>query len=57
VLKCRLRPLDFAAYAPVVFTPAEQAQLRTAFPSGVCDYQRPGVGQQRPKGTWLDYGT
>lgn len=55
VLKCQLQPLDFADY-PVTFTPQEQAELRSAFPTGVCDYQRPGVGQQRPLGTWLSYG-
>ena len=27
-----------------------------AFPSGVCDYSRPGVGLQRPIGSWLSYG-
>jgi len=21
----------------------------------VCDYSKPGVGQQRPRGVWLDY--
>jgi hypothetical protein len=55
VLKCQLKPLDFRDY-PVTFTPAEQAELRAAFPTGVCDYQRPGVGQQPPVGTWLNYG-
>ncbi|GHH79273.1 hypothetical protein GCM10018793_31650 [Streptomyces sulfonofaciens] len=53
-LKCALRPLDFADY-PVRFTRAQRAQLRRAFPTGVCDYGRPGVGQVRPAGTWLDY--
>ena len=55
VMKCRLRPLDFGDY-PVTFTADEQAMLRAAFPSGVCDYGRPGVGQVRPRGTWLSYG-
>ena len=54
-LKCSLRPLDFRSY-PVTFTAAEQQELRQAFPSGVCDYRRPGVGQQRPIGSWLSYG-
>jgi hypothetical protein len=53
-LKCTLRPLDFADY-PVTFTAAEQAQLRGAFPSGVCDYASPGVGHRSPIGTWLTY--
>ncbi|MGH3421595.1 MAG: DUF6351 family protein, partial [Streptosporangiaceae bacterium] len=50
VLKCQLRPLDFRDY-PVSFTAADQAELRTAFPTGVCDYQLPGIGQQPPQGT------
>ncbi|GHF60796.1 hypothetical protein GCM10017566_37680 [Amycolatopsis bartoniae] len=54
VLKCRLKPLDFRDY-PVTFTDAEKRQLRSAFPTGVCDYGKPGVGQREPVGTWLDY--
>ena len=37
------------------FTSAEKALLRKAFPSGVCDYSRKGVGERPPRGTWLDY--
>ncbi|MGW4059346.1 DUF6351 family protein [Amycolatopsis sp. NPDC004747] len=55
VLKCRLKPLDFRDY-PVTFTAAERTRLRAAFPEGVCDYGRPGVGQRPPIGTWLSYG-
>jgi hypothetical protein len=40
-----------------MFTDVEKAQLRAAFATGVCDYQRPGVGRQRPSDTWLDYGS
>jgi hypothetical protein len=54
-MKCSLTPLNFAGY-PVTFTAAEQAQLRATFPTGVCDYHRPGVGQQHPIATWLSYG-
>lgn len=53
-LKCALRPIDWSAY-PVTFTPAEKAELDSAFPDGVCDYQRPGPEQQRPIGAWLNY--
>ncbi len=53
-LKCALKPLDVRRYG-VKFSPADQAKLRQAFPSGVCDYSRPGVGQQRPAGTWISY--
>ncbi len=54
-LKCSLRPLHFRDY-PVTFTSAEKAQLRQAFPTGVCDYNRRGVGVQAPIGSWLSYG-
>ena len=52
VLKCALKPINFAEYK-VVFTAAEQAQLRGIFPNGVCDYSQPGVGQQPLLGTYL----
>lgn len=55
VLKCALKPLDFADY-PVTFTASERAELRQAFPSGVCDYARPGAGQRQHPSAWLDYG-
>ncbi|GAA5201251.1 DUF6351 family protein [Rugosimonospora acidiphila] len=55
VLKCALRPLNFGDY-PVAFTAAQKAELRSAFPTGVCDYRRPGPQQQRPAGVWLTYG-
>jgi hypothetical protein len=54
VLKCALRPLNFADY-PVSFTGAQKAELLSAFPAGVCDYRRPGPQQQRPAGVWLTY--
>ena len=31
------------------------AQAQT-FPDGVCDWTRPGVGQQPLTGTWLSFG-
>ncbi len=54
-LKCNLKPLNLSAY-PVTFTAAEQQELRQAFPSGVCDYARPGVGFREPIAPWLSYG-
>lgn len=53
-LKCRLAPVDLRDY-PVRFTAAQQARLRAAFPGGVCDHTRPGVGERPPRGTWLRY--
>jgi hypothetical protein len=54
-LACALRPLDFRDY-PVTFTGEEQARLRQVFPTGVCDYTRPGTGQRQKATAWLDYG-
>jgi hypothetical protein len=58
-LSCQLKPLARTAYS-VTFTDPEWAQLVAAFPAGVCDYSKPGLGQQstiawqryiRPDGT------
>lgn len=46
VLKCQLKPLDLADYAGVSFTADQQTRLQAVFSSGVCDWSRPGVGQQ-----------
>jgi hypothetical protein len=45
VLKCQLRPLDRNAYGSVKFTDAQWAQMQAAFPTGVCDYSKPGVAE------------
>src|SRR4051794_25887684 len=42
--KCRLKPLDRADYA-VTFSDDQWTALKKAFPSGVCDWSRPGVDQ------------
>ena len=46
ILKCQLKPLNASDYASVVFTAAQWARLNAAFPGGLCDWSRPGVGQQ-----------
>jgi hypothetical protein len=46
ILKCQLKPLNAADYAPVVFTGAQLARLQAVFSTGVCDWSLPGVGQQ-----------
>jgi hypothetical protein len=53
VLKCQLKPLNRADY-PVTFTDAQWTELQQAFPTGVCDYSKPGVGQG-PTSTWMTY--
>ena len=54
VLKCQLkapRPTDYK----VTFTPAQWARLKAVFPTGVCDFSKPGVGQVPLKGTYQRY--
>ena len=57
ILKCRLKPLRQADYEEhnVHFTADQWARLVKAFPSGVCDYSQPGVGQQPPRDAWLSF--
>ena len=51
VLKCRLKPVDPADYVGKL--DADQvAQVKAMFPSGVCDYAKPGVGETPTKGVW-----
>ncbi|GAB1511584.1 DUF6351 family protein [Actinophytocola sp. KF-1] len=52
VIKCRLTAPDRADYD---LTDAQWARLLAVFPSGVCDYTRPGVEQQDLAGTWLRF--
>jgi hypothetical protein len=53
VMKCQLKPLDPADYN-VTFTGADWAALQGAFPTGVCDFSKPGIGFQ-PTVSWLTY--
>jgi len=53
-VKCALKPTDARDYAQGL-TSAQRAQLQAIFPSGVCDYRRPGIEQQPLQGTWLTY--
>jgi hypothetical protein len=46
VLKCQLRPFTTADYAGISFTPAQLTRLQAVFAGGVCDWSRPGVGQE-----------
>jgi len=46
VVSCTLKPLARQDF-PGAFTNAQWSALQATFPSGVCDYSRPGVGQQR----------
>ncbi|MEJ5988787.1 DUF6351 family protein [Ramlibacter sp. PS3R-8] len=46
VLKCQLKPLAAADYGDVVFSATQWSRLNALFSTGVCDWSRPGVGQQ-----------
>jgi hypothetical protein len=46
VLKCQLKPLVASDYTGITFTAAQLARLQAVFSGGVCDWSKPGVGQQ-----------
>ena len=46
VLKCQLKPLLRTDYAAGTFTDPQWARLQAVFTDGVCDWSKPGVGQQ-----------
>ena len=54
VIKCQLKPVVASDYGSP--GPNQLARLRAIFPGGVCDYSKPGVGQQPLGGTWRNYG-
>jgi hypothetical protein len=54
VIKCRLKPIDYSDYR-VKFTDAQKARMAAIFPSGVCDFSKPGIGQGPIKGTYQRY--
>src|SRR6267154_4327068 len=46
VMKCHLKPIDPADYPAGAFSdPGNLARLNAIFPSGVCDWSQPSVGQ------------
>jgi len=47
ILKCQLKPLNSADYAPLALSSAQLSRLNAVFPNGVCDWDEPGVGQRR----------
>jgi hypothetical protein len=53
--KCQLRPMNRADdYGPVGFSDAEWMRLQAVFPTGVCDFSKPGVDAQ-PTVPWQTY--
>ena len=53
VMKCQLKPMRREDY-PVSFSDEQWTRLRQAFPGGVCDYTKAGVGQDGAA-AWLTY--
>jgi hypothetical protein len=45
VLKCQLKPLVQTDYAAGTFAAGQWTRLQAVFPSGVCDWTKPGVSQ------------
>ena len=58
ILKCRLVPLTNTGFGVVGLSAAQFARLQAVFPTGVCDWSKPGVGQQGvvPWQTYQDAG-
>ncbi len=54
IMKCQLKPVTASDYQ-VKFTPAQLKRLKKIFPDGVCDYQKPGVGQVPLAGAYQKY--
>jgi hypothetical protein len=54
IFKCQLKPLDLGDPAYAGLDMAQRARLQAVFPSGVCDWSRPGVGQQTSPG-WVTF--
>ncbi len=54
VLKCQLKPVKMSDYK-VAFTAEQEAKLRAIFPTGVCDFSKPGMYQAKWKGPYQRY--
>lgn len=54
VLKCALKPVSAADYSQSL-SAGQLERLKAIFPSGVCDFSRPGMGQEITRTTWQHY--
>ena len=43
--KCQLKPLRQSDFYPIAFTAAQWTTLQSVYPTGVCDFSKPGVDQ------------
>jgi Tannase-like family of unknown function (DUF6351) len=56
ILKCALRPVDDSLdLFAVPLSDAQVGRLAQIFPTGVCDYDRPGVGEVPFTQPWYDF--
>lgn len=51
ILKCALKPLDPSDYLSPL-TADQLERLKIVFPSGVCDYSKPGIGKPTSSRLW-----
>ena len=54
ILKCALKPVRAEDYARAL-SAEELGQLKAIFPEGVCDYTRPGTGQEVTRTVWQKF--
>jgi hypothetical protein len=54
VVKCQLKPIDYSSYKQP-FSAQQKARMTSLFPTGVCDFSKPGVEQVPLKGTYRRY--
>jgi hypothetical protein len=54
IAKCQLKRIDYTDYK-VAFDDEQKKRLAAIFPTGVCDFEEPGVGQVKLKGTYQRY--
>jgi hypothetical protein len=57
-MECQLKPLQRSDYGSIAFTEEQWNALQASFPTGVCDFSKPGVDQQQtiPWQTYQDDG-
>ena len=53
-IKCELKPLRRENYAPVEFTDDQWKAMQETYPTGVCDYSKPGVDRVKTQ-AWQSY--
>jgi hypothetical protein len=53
-LRCELKPLDRNGYEGLTFTDEQWARMQALYPTGVCDFAKPGLGRH-PTRPWQTY--